>query len=65
MLLGYLAYDCMHYAMHHGALPRAGLLGLIRRAHLEHHFRRPGANFGISSPLVDLLLGTGLPVKQL
>ena len=65
VLLGYLAYDCMHYAIHHGALPRGGLLALIRSAHLEHHFRRPDANFGISSPLVDLLLRTGVPAKQL
>ncbi len=34
-------------------------------AHLEHNFRRPGANFGISSPLVDLLLRTGVAEKQM
>jgi hypothetical protein len=57
VLGGYLAYDCMHYALHH-AHGRRGWLGALRRAHLDHHFRRPGAGFGISSGLFDALLAT-------
>ena len=56
VLLGYLTYDCIHYAIHHGALPKRSWLAAIKRAHLEHHSRRPDANFGISSPMVDILL---------
>ncbi len=57
VLGGYLAYDCVHYALHHAA-GRRGWLGALRRAHLDHHFRRPGAGFGISSGLFDALLAT-------
>jgi hypothetical protein len=57
VLGGYLAYDCVHYALHH-AHGRRGWLGALRRAHLDHHFRRPGAGFGISSGLFDALLAT-------
>ena len=57
---GYLAYDCLHYCMHHGSAH--GALAPLRRAHLHHHFRMPDAGFGISSPLFDILLGSG-PAK--
>ena len=54
---GYLAYDCLHYCMHHGSA--RGALAPLRKAHLHHHFRMPDAGFGISSPLFDILLGSG------
>ncbi|KDD76042.1 Tic22-like family protein [Helicosporidium sp. ATCC 50920] len=56
-LVAYVAYDCSHYAIH------AGLLrGRLARRHFEHHFERHDAIFGISSPIVDLLLGTSKPL---
>lgn len=55
--IGYLAYDCMHYCFHHGSnVAERGFMGVLRRAHLQHHFKTPDAGFGISSPLFDLLL---------
>lgn len=55
--VGYLAYDCMHYCFHHGSgLAGAGVMGRLRQAHLQHHYKTPDAGFGISSPLFDLLL---------
>ena len=57
MLGGYLAYDCVHYCLHHGR-GRRGWLGALRGAHLAHHFRAPHAGFGISSGLFDALLAT-------
>lgn len=56
--MGYLAYDCIHYAIHHGGLPKGSCLAPIKRAHLEHHYRCPDANFGISTGIVDMLLGS-------
>jgi sterol desaturase/sphingolipid hydroxylase (fatty acid hydroxylase superfamily) len=53
IMAGYVAYDCMHYAMHAGALG-----GPLAAAHMRHHYREPGAGFGISSPLLDWALGT-------
>ena len=57
VLGGYLAYDCVHYCLHHGR-GRRGWLGALRGAHLAHHFRAPHAGFGISSVLFDALLAT-------
>ena len=56
---GYLAYDCMHYCFHHGSsIAGVGVLGILRRAHLQHHYKTPDAGFGISSPLFDFLLSS-------
>ena len=35
----------------------------VRAAHMQHHFRDPYHGFGITSPLMDVLLGT-LPPKR-
>lgn len=54
IILGYVIYDCMHYLMHSGALG-----GPLKAAHMQHHYVDAAAGFGISSPLFDMLLGTG------
>jgi sterol desaturase/sphingolipid hydroxylase (fatty acid hydroxylase superfamily) len=56
-LLGYLAYDWMHYYTHHGR-PTLWVLKVIRRAHMVHHFKLFHMNMGISSPLWDFPFGT-------
>ncbi len=56
-LLGYLAYDLLHYATHHLPMPSPALRWL-KRHHLLHHHATPDERFGVSSPLWDLLLGT-------
>ena len=64
-MLGYLAYEAAHWCIHHlpaRALRRWHALGrlarALRRHHLRHHFADPGHNFGISSPLWDLIFRT-------
>jgi len=54
---GYLAYDWMHYYTHH-AKPKTKVGKFLRRFHYEHHFGMANSQFGLSSPLWDLLLGT-------
>lgn len=58
LLAGYTAYIVIHDRMHHG--DRAGF-GRIMRAlldrHIAHH-RGGHANFGVSSPLFDLIFRT-------
>jgi sterol desaturase/sphingolipid hydroxylase (fatty acid hydroxylase superfamily) len=61
---GYLGYDWMHYYTHH-AVPRNPLGRFMRRFHLEHHFKQAHSQFGLSSPLWDLLLGTFWTTKAL
>lgn len=63
VLLGYLIYDCVHYAIHHARISH-GWLASLKRAHLSHHFRSPRGNFGISSGLFDVLLRTCSAMPQ-
>lgn len=58
--LGYIAYDEVHYLVHHSK-PRTRLGRWMRRYHLLHHHpgrARDVARFGVSSPLWDLVFGT-------
>ena len=63
LLAGYLTYDCLHYAIHHGTYRSWRPLKAVRTAHMDHHYRHTDAGFGISSPLFDVLLGTLPPSK--
>ncbi len=56
-LIGYLAYDWMHYYTHH-AVPKTRMGRFMRRFHLEHHYRTAHSQFGLSSPLWDLVFGS-------
>lgn len=55
--VGYLNYDMTHFVIHHG-VPRLRFLRAQKRRHVHHHFKAPNANFGISNPVLDVLLGT-------
>jgi len=56
-VVGYLCYDTIHYLTHHGV--RHTMAGrYLRRAHFQHHYRDSQTNYGVSSPLWDLVLGT-------
>ena len=57
LLCGYLAYDMLHYWMHH-ATPKSRIGLHLRRHHLSHHFRDDGLGFGVSSPLWDYVFGS-------
>ncbi|GGY29282.1 hypothetical protein GCM10008098_23230 [Rhodanobacter panaciterrae] len=53
---GYIAYGLSHFTIHHVRFKRP----LLRRwagAHHVHHYH-PGSNFGVTTPLWDVLLGT-------
>jgi sterol desaturase/sphingolipid hydroxylase (fatty acid hydroxylase superfamily) len=54
---GYVAYDWIHYYLHHGT-PRTRAGRFLRRYHLAHHGQAHHAHFGISSPLWDLVFRT-------
>jgi sterol desaturase/sphingolipid hydroxylase (fatty acid hydroxylase superfamily) len=56
-LLGYVAYDTLHYATHHA--PMKGPIGRwLKQHHLRHHFVDDEHSFGVSSPLWDYVFGT-------
>jgi sterol desaturase/sphingolipid hydroxylase (fatty acid hydroxylase superfamily) len=53
---GYIAYGLSHFTIHHVRFKHP----LLRRwagAHHVHHYH-PGSNFGVTTPLWDVLLGT-------
>jgi sterol desaturase/sphingolipid hydroxylase (fatty acid hydroxylase superfamily) len=55
--LGYLVYDSIHYAVHHFTL-RAPVLSFLKKQHLRHHYQDSTKDFGVSSPVWDLVMGT-------
>jgi len=62
-LLGYLAYDMIHYATHHA--PIKGGIGLfLKHHHMKHHYQADTLGYGVSSPLWDYVFGTTFPEKE-
>lgn len=57
LVAGYLAYDMIHYYVHHFA-PKNAVGKFLRRYHLAHHFKDPETGFGVSMPLWDYVFGT-------
>ena len=56
--VGYLTYDLTHYATHHFPM-RSGIGRYLKRYHMMHHYKTPDQRFGVSSPLWDIVYGTG------
>ncbi len=57
LLIGYLAYDYMHYHLHHHT-PRTKLGKRLREQHMRHHFQDHRYGFGVSTPLWDAVFRT-------
>lgn len=56
-LAGYLAYDMIHYHLHHHhARTRAGRW--LRELHMRHHFQDDTRGFGIAAPYWDFVFRT-------
>ncbi|MBL7716014.1 MAG: sterol desaturase family protein [Bdellovibrionales bacterium] len=58
-LVGYLAYDYMHFAVHYFDRP-TGFVLRMKRMHMLHHFSKmeAGEKFGVSTPIWDYVFGT-------
>lgn len=54
---GYLAYDMIHYALHH-AHPKNRVGRWMRELHMRHHFEDDERGFGVSVPYWDVVFGT-------
>ena len=59
---GYLAYDMLHYHVHHHK-PRSALGRRLRELHMRHHFQDDERGFGVSAPWWDRVFGTA-PEKR-
>lgn len=62
-VIGYVGYDWMHYYTHH-AVPRSKFGKFMRRFHLEHHFACAQFQFGLSSPLWDMMFTSFWPKSK-
>lgn len=56
-MVGYVAYDLTHYAVHHFPL-KGRFLKALKRHHMLHHFENPQERFGVTSPLWDFAFKT-------
>ena len=54
---GYLAYDMLHYYVHHFT-PRTRVGRMLRERHMRHHFQDDTKGFGISAPYWDEVFRT-------
>ncbi len=62
-ILGYLAYDMTHYAIHHFNMHNRFWLA-IKNHHMMHHYMDSTKGFGVSSPVWDEVMGTNFPKKD-
>ena len=60
---GYLAYDMIHYYVHH-ASPRGRLGRMLRERHMRHHFQDETCGFGISAPYWDEVFRTSSRARR-
>ena len=57
---GYLAYDMVHFYVHH-ARPSTRAGRRLRENHMRHHFQDDTTAFGVSAPFWDRVFGTAPP----
>jgi sterol desaturase/sphingolipid hydroxylase (fatty acid hydroxylase superfamily) len=57
ILAGYLAYELIHLRIHSGK-PGGRLLRGLRKHHYYHHFASDRVNYGVTSPLWDIVFRT-------
>lgn len=56
-LVGYLAYDYIHFYIHHFT-PTTTWGKKVKQHHMLHHYAIHGAKWGVSSPFWDVVFGT-------
>ncbi|MBT3984242.1 MAG: fatty acid hydroxylase [Bacteriovoracaceae bacterium] len=57
IILGYIAYDMVHYATHHSTSQNK-LFKILKRHHLKHHFNNHDLDFGVTNTFWDKVFGT-------
>ncbi|MBL8949205.1 MAG: sterol desaturase family protein [Myxococcaceae bacterium] len=56
----YAVYEVLHRRIHSSA-PLGAYGRWLRRHHLLHHYRTPRENFGVTTPVFDVLFGSHAP----
>jgi dihydroceramide fatty acyl 2-hydroxylase len=60
---GYLAYDMLHFHVHHHK-PTTKAGRKLRELHMRHHFQDGDRGFGVSAPWWDHVFGTAPRVRR-
>jgi len=63
VLLGYQAYEMVHYSVHH-LNPDEGWLRNMKLYHMQHHYKFGTIGFGVSSKFWDVVFGTDIQVDE-
>lgn len=61
LIIGYFAYEALHYQAHHYT-PKSSILRYLKKYHMLHHHQTPEMRYGVTTPFIDYLFGTYLPV---
>ena len=64
VLIGYQAYDLMHYFMHHSNPKEGSYLKMMKTYHMQHHYKFGSIGFGVSSKFWDLVFNSGISDDQ-
>ncbi len=56
-VFGYVVYDCVHYATHHGRFDNR-VFKRLKAHHMNHHFNHPEKKFGVSTTFWDHVFRT-------
>ncbi len=62
-VVGYLVYDMIHYAIHHGNF-KSRLMKSIKQHHMLHHYSDSSKGYGVSSNFWDIFFQSGFKDKK-
>lgn len=63
-MLGYLYYEWVHYVAHLPGAPATAWGRWMKKVHRWHHYKNEHYWFGVTTPLVDWLMGTYRRVEE-
>jgi sterol desaturase/sphingolipid hydroxylase (fatty acid hydroxylase superfamily) len=58
LICGYLIYDTIHFLIHYVTSKKIPLFDYMKKRHDIHHYVDSECNFGVTTPIFDLLFGT-------
>ncbi|MCH2044131.1 MAG: sterol desaturase family protein [Saprospiraceae bacterium] len=62
-VIGYLAYDMIHYATHHANV-NWGWFNKLKKHHMDHHYKEPDLGFGVTNTVWDVLFFTPIDKEE-
>lgn len=63
-LAGFLYYEWTHYVAHIAYQPKTRFGQYMKKYHLWHHHKNENYFFGVTTPVVDYLMGTYKPIQE-